>query len=784
MEAALHPWPALGALLMRDGLVTRDELEAVLAEQRDSPHQRISGTRLGEVLVERGSVTEEQIAQLVAEQYTLPYLELTEPEVSVRAAVLLPEALAREVHALPISVLPDGSLLVAIADPPLAVGSDALHSGLGVPLRFAVASPAALESAIDHAFERARQLGATAPEDDTAPVAVGDEVHGKPSEHEPSDPAPAAPVAFARPWPALGALLIRDGIVTEGELDAALAQQRVSGSKRLGEILVGRGAMTAADVARLVAEQYELPFVDLVASEVDPEVALRLPEELARRYSAVPVSARDDEVVVGLADPTRILDAHDLRAAITAPVRFVAASPDAVNEVIELVHAPVMLHEVEASDQDDDPDLDDAMADDLLEATASVRRWDTEADESPDSDAAVAVVTETTDEPPAVDSVPELLEQVLGLGASHVHFTPTAEGVLVRARVDGVLREVGSDDSGGAETVAWLKALTDLELGGRRVHREEMVTVPFGTRTVDLRLVLVRTTGGEKLTLTVHDPGAGRKGIPDLGLDAEDEAALRSALAEPFGAVVVSGPAGSGRTTTLYALLQELASPERAIATIEQPVEGALPHADQIAVSPATGLTFGRALRAVLRSDPDVVAVGELRDDETALLALGAATGHLVLATMESRSAASALDLLERSSDEPGLVSSAVTCVVSQRLARRTCGECRETYYPDADELATLGRPPEEAVRRLLARGRGCDACGGTGYRGRVALFEVLPVTGEIRSLVDRGATAREIEEAAVAAGMRTFAEEGSRLCLEGVTTVAEIRRILGSAGH
>lgn len=784
MEAALHPWPALGALLMRDGLVTRDELEAVLAEQRDSPHQRISGTRLGEVLVERGSVTEEQIAQLVAEQYTLPYLELTEPEVSVRAAVLLPEALAREVHALPISVLPDGSLLVAIADPPLAVGSDALHSGLGVPLRFAVASPAALESAIDHAFERARQLGATAPEDDTAPVAVGNEVHGKPSEHEPSDPAPVAPVAFARPWPALGALLIRDGIVTEGELDAALAQQRVSGSKRLGEILVGRGAMTAADVARLVAEQYELPFVDLVASEVDPEVALRLPEELARRYSAVPVSARDDEVVVGLADPTRILDAHDLRAAITAPVRFVAASPDAVNEVIELVHAPVMLHEVEASDQDDDPDLDDAMADDLLEATASVRRWDTEADESPDSDAAVAVVTETTDEPPAVDSVPELLEQVLGLGASHVHFTPTAEGVLVRARVDGVLREVGSDDSGGAETVAWLKALTDLELGGRRVHREEMVTVPFGTRTVDLRLVLVRTTGGEKLTLTVHDPEAGRKGIPDLGLDAEDEAALRSALTEPFGAVVVSGPAGSGRTTTLYALLQELASPERAIATIEQPVEGALPHADQIEVSPATGLTFGRALRAVLRSDPDVVAVGELRDDETALLALGAATGHLVLATMESRSAASALDLLERSSDEPGLVSSAVTCVVSQRLARRTCGECRETYYPDADELATLGRPPEEAVRRLLARGRGCDACGGTGYRGRVALFEVLPVTGEIRSLVDRGATAREIEEAAVAAGMRTFAEEGSRLCLEGVTTVAEIRRILGSAGH
>ncbi len=262
----------------------------------------------------------------------------------------------------------------------------------------------------------------------------------------------------------------------------------------------------------------------------------------------------------------------------------------------------------------------------------------------------------------------------------------------------------------------------------------------------------------------------------------EDEAALRSALAEPFGALVVSGPAGSGRTTTFYALLQELESPERAVATIEEPIERRLPSADQIEVSPDTGLMFGRALRAVLQSDHDVIALGELGDDETARLALATATGRLVLATMESRSAARALDLLARSSDEPGLVSAAVTCVVSQRLARRTCGECRETYYPGPDELAALGRPPEEAARRLLARGRGCDACGGTGYRGRVALFEVLPLTDEIRALVDRRATAREIEEVAVANGMRTLAGEGSRLCLEGVTTATEIRRILGSA--
>jgi type II secretory ATPase GspE/PulE/Tfp pilus assembly ATPase PilB-like protein len=220
------------------------------------------------------------------------------------------------------------------------------------------------------------------------------------------------------------------------------------------------------------------------------------------------------------------------------------------------------------------------------------------------------------------------------------------------------------------------------------------------------------------------------------------------------------------------------------VTTIEQPVERRLDRVDQVEVAPGTGMTFGRALRAVLRSDPDVVAVGELRDDETARLALGAATGHLVLATMESRSAAASLHLLERASDEPGLVSSAVTCVVSQRLARRTCAECRETYYPDTEELQLLGRPPEEAGARLLARGRGCETCGGTGYSGRIALFEVLPVTEEIRALVDRGATTREIEASAVEAGMRTLAEEGSRLCLEGVTTPSEIRRILGSTAR
>ena len=819
MEAALHPWPALGALLLRDGLVTREQLEAVLADQRDSPHQRISGKRLGESLVEQGLVTPIQVAQLVAEQYSLPFVELTESEVGIRAAVLVSEDLARRTSALPISVLPDSSLLVAVADPALALFSDELHSSLGVPLRFAVTTTEAMDAAITYAFERAKLLVLTT--EPVEPVPEETEAGFIDELVVPAEPGPAVetpsrqPPTLTRPWPVLGAMLIRDDLVSEADLDAALAQQRVSGGRRLGEILVDRGAVSPTDIARVVAEQYELTFVDLDASEVDLDVASLLSEELARRYSAVPIATRDGEVLLALGDPTRVLDAHELRTAFTSPVRFVAAAPDAVEQAIARAYAARATTEapdalVDVADADEraaapaseppapaDDETSATMADDLLEATVSALASDdaTHGDGTETTEREVTTVVEqereTTLVPlearatsdalhPALASLTDILSD---LRPSHVHLTPTSDGLGVRARVDGVVSEVRTLSADEAlPIVRALKDLAGLGPETRRTPHEGSLRFAADELELDLRLAVLPTVAGEKLTLTVRDPAATALGLGDLGLQPDTADLLRETLALPAGAVVFAGPEGSGRTTTLYASLTELAGGERTIATVEHPVEHVLRGIDQVEVAPSAGLTVGRALNAVLRSDADVVAIDEISDAEVARASLGAASSRLVLATLDASSAVTVLRRLRPVEGSPFTedLAHAVALVVSQRLVRRICTDCRETYYPDADELVELGRPADEMGRRLLARGRGCPACSDTGFRGRVGLFAVLVPTAELQALAAVGASTDELHRAAREAGARGFSDAGASLCLDGVTTLAELRRVLG----
>lgn len=555
-------------------------------------------------------------------------------------------------------------------------------------------------------------------------------------------------------WPALGTLLLRDGIIDEQELEEALAEQRSSG-KRLGEVLVERGSVTRMQVARLLAEQHELPFLELDDSELDPEAALLLPEELARRYSALPVSfLPDDTLLVAVADPTNVLHSDELRLALGLPLRFGVSSPDAIDAAIAFVHQRA-LSLVQDEEQD--------------EAPAGV--LDMEATGESDT--------------PAVAHVNKAIQLALALGASDVHFSPQPRGLVVRARVDGVVRELASIPASqqGAVT-SRLKIMGRLDIAERRAPQDGRVAVRAGDRTVDLRIAVLPTKFGEKVTLRVLAQASAPDSLSDLGLARDNEELLRKAIHQPFGAVFSCGPTGSGKTTTLYAALQELNTPERTLMTIEDPVEYLTAGVDQIEVNIRAGLTFARGLRTILRSDPDVILVGEIRDEETAQTAVRAAmTGHLVLSTLHTQTAAAAVQRLIEMGIEPGLLAATLTCLVSQRLARRVCPDCRETHEATPEELAQLGLPRDEAGR-LLAGGRGCPACGGTGYRGRVALIEVLPFTEEIRALVAARATTAAIEEAAVAGGMRTLREDGVRLCLEGVTTPDEVRRVAGDWGR
>jgi type IV pilus assembly protein PilB len=556
--------------------------------------------------------------------------------------------------------------------------------------------------------------------------------------------------AAHHPWPALGALFLREGLVEEDALEAALAEQRASGL-RLGEILVDRGIVTRTQVARVLAEQHELPFIELAEAEIEIEAATLLPEDLARRYCSLPVGVEPDgALLVAVADPTNVLHSDELRLALGVPLRFGVAAPDAIDAAIAFIHQQVLT-------------LVDEEAEEAAVASLGVHDV-----ESGDVDT------------PAVSQVNKTIQRALSLGASDIHFTPQPRGLIVRGRVDGVVRELATIPTSqqGAVT-SRLKVMGRLDIAERRAPQDGRVAVKTGNHTVDLRMAVLPTKFGEKVTLRVLNQAAAPASLSDLTMAPDVEELVRKAIRQPYGAILTCGPTGSGKTTTLYAALQELNTPDRTIMTIEDPVEYVTSGVDQIEVNVRAGLTFARGLRTILRSDPDTILVGEIRDEETAQIAIRAAmTGHLVLSTLHTQTAAAAIQRLADMGMEPGLVASTVTCLIAQRLVRRICPDCRQTYRATEEELAALGLDALSA--RELAQGAGCTACGGTGFRGRVGLYEVLPLTGEIRALASERASTTEIQNAAVASGMRTLRDDGIRLCLEGVTTPDEVRRVAG----
>jgi type IV pilus assembly protein PilB len=559
--------------------------------------------------------------------------------------------------------------------------------------------------------------------------------------------------AAHHPWPALGALLVRDGLVEKEQLEAALAEQRASGL-RLGEILVERGVVTRTQVARVLAEQHEIPFIELAESDVEIEAATLLPEDLARRYCALPVGLEPDgALLVAVADPTNVLHSDELRLALGVQLRFGVAAPDAIDAAIAFIHQQVLT-------------LVDEEAEEAVVASLGVH------------DVGGGDV-----DTPAVSQVNKTIQRALSLGASDIHFTPQPRGLVVRGRVDGVVRELATIPTSQQSAVtSRLKVMGRLDIAERRAPQDGRVAVKTGSQTVDLRMAVLPTKFGEKVTLRVLNQAAAPGSLSDLAMAPDVEELVRKAIRQPYGAILTCGPTGSGKTTTLYAALQELNTPDRTIMTIEDPVEYVTAGTDQIEVNVRAGLTFARGLRTILRSDPDTILVGEIRDEETAQIAIRAAmTGHLVLSTLHTQTAAAAIQRLAEMGMEPGLVAATVTCLIAQRLTRRICPDCRETHEPSPHELEVLGLTRQTA--RELAHGAGCTACGGTGFRGRVGLFEVLPLTDDIRALAADRASTTEIQKAAVAGGMRTLREDGVRLCLEGVTTADEVRRVAGDWG-
>jgi len=555
------------------------------------------------------------------------------------------------------------------------------------------------------------------------------------------------------PWQHLGSLLINRGTLTVDQVKQAFEEQTLTG-KRLGEIVVGHGWVTPQELAQALAEQNGLEYVDLAETDLDLQVAMLLPRDLAERYEAMPVRRLGaDLLLVAVADPSNIAVADDLRLALGHNVRLGVSAPLDLEAAIKRLYRT----QIEVVETDATSELG-------LTFDPLAQRED---------------IAEAGDDTPAVKLVHATLAQAIEDGASDIHFEPEEEDMIVRARIDGVTRPVAQiPKQMQLGVISRLKIMGNLDIAERRAPQDGRISIRFHGNPLDLRIAIMPTTQGEQVVLRIMHRAVSKPDLGELGMTDAAREHFEKAIRQPYGAVVVCGPTGSGKTTTLYTALHLLNDPGHVIMTIEDPVEDQIRGINHIEISPKSGLTFARGLRTILRSDPDVLLVGEIRDEETARIAMQAGmTGHLVLTTVHAHNAASAIERLKDMGVEPGLLASAVNCIVAQRLARRLCVDCRESYWPEDEELEAIGLM-EQKGQVFLHRSKGCARCSGTGFRGRVALYEVLPVTAEIRRMIE--APTDEIFAAALRAGMTTLSQDGIRLCLEGVSSLSEIRRVTG----
>lgn len=552
----------------------------------------------------------------------------------------------------------------------------------------------------------------------------------------------------------LGDILIDMGLATEQQILAALERQKET-RQRIGQILIENGVVSELDMTKALAAKFGVRFLDLSETPLDPAAASTFDEKVARRYAAAPISYVDDNtLLVAMVDPQNLLALQDLEIITGYAIQAAIASEEDVYGAIARIYRDrpeVGLDEKEGDGIDDGVDLAD--------------------------------IRDATDEAPIVRLVNSVIAQAVDDNASDIHFEPQIKDLAVRFRVDGVLLQVMSIPrrmlSG---VISRLKIMADLDIAERRVPQDGRIGLMVGGKAIDMRVATLPTVHGEKVVMRLLDKSNVMLNLEDLGFSEKALKRFRASFSKPYGAILVTGPTGSGKSTTLYAALNILNSTEKNIITVEDPVEYRLAGINQVQVNPRTGMTFAAALRSILRCDPDIVMIGEIRDRETAQIAVESAlTGHLVLSTLHTNDAPGALSRLTEMGIEPFLTASAVDCVLAQRLARRLCSVCKEPYTATREMLRKNDFPAElwERDDVILYRAKGCPRCKNTGYKGRLGLYEVMLVSEAVRRLTVERKSADEISRVARAEGMKSLRDDGIDKVLLGLTSFEEIARVI-----
>ncbi len=560
----------------------------------------------------------------------------------------------------------------------------------------------------------------------------------------------------------LGELLLAAGTITQEELEKGLALQKTQ-KGRLGEVLIANGIITEDQLIEALQMQLGIEYVDLSKINIPTELASVVPKNIAKQYSVVPVRVKKDELYLAMSDPLNFYAIEEVRKAVRKKVVPMVAHSASVERAIQVLYGnegaakaiEEMKREAAAGSQNDAPAQDSAFVANQID--------------------------DSVNSAPTIRLVNSIIERAINERASDIHLEPRENEMVVRMRIDGLMRTILTVPKDlQSSVISRIKIMSGLDISERRIPQDGRFNVRVRDKNIDLRISTLPTVYAEKIVARLLDKSGGNITKEKIGLTGHDEEMFDKMIKCRSGVLLIVGPTGSGKSTTMYAMIGELNTPDVNMVTLEDPVEYNIDGVNQVPINEKTGMTFANGLRAILRQDPDIIGVGEIRDGETAEIAMRSAiTGHVVISTIHTNDAIGTIERLENIGVEPYLVASALRGVISQRLMRRICPQCRKAYTPDDGELLELGLQPEEGLE--FYRGAGCPACFDTGYRGRIAVFEMLDVNSRVRRLIAEGASRPEIEAELKKPenGFVSLRENAMRLVREGVTTTTELLRVV-----
>ena len=561
----------------------------------------------------------------------------------------------------------------------------------------------------------------------------------------------------------LGDRLVAEKLISIEQLQRALAEQKGSADK-LGTILVRLQFITEDSLVSFLSKQYSIPAITVAQVDPDPDVLKLVPEQIAKKHSVLPIKRMGNVLTLAMADPTNVFALDDVGFMTGLQIQPVVASEAAIRKAFE------RLYETGASVTDMMSELEEADTD--VEVVEGGEETFTKAD--------VFDLKESADEAPVVRLINMILTDAIRRGASDIHLEPYEKVFRVRFRIDGVLHEIMTPPKRlEAALTSRVKIMATLDIAERRLPQDGRIKLRYHQREIDFRVSTLPTIFGEKTVMRILDKDALQLDLTALGFDPWSMEQFTKAIHSPYGMILITGPTGSGKTTTLYSAIHTINSPDINIMTAEDPVEYNLKGVNQVQVNDEIGRTFAACLRSFLRQDPDVILVGETRDLETAQIGIRAAlTGHLVLSTLHTNDCPSTPARLLDMGIPPFLVSSSLQLILAQRLGRRVCRDCKEPYEASEESLVPYGHVPQGLGTVNFYKGKGCQTCNFTGMKGRVAIYEVMPVTTELRDLILRNATTNEIQDAACSQGMKTLRQNALQKVIDGVTTVEEVLRV------